>query len=165
MPKNRARYLGADWDVETICTPSGRPYCLQLYGWPVAPAQSRMNVWIPLQDLINLSDLSIPVAGSTLESVSPFVVPVSLFPADPARTVEVNYTTVNGTAIAGVHYVAVSGTAVFPPGTTIQSIPITILDNNEASPVSFQFVLSDPVNAEISSGSMSIEIIPDGGST
>ena len=43
--------------------------------------------------------------------------------------VSVDYATADGTATAGEDYTAVSGTLVFPPGVTEQTIPVAILDD------------------------------------
>lgn len=46
-----------------------------------------------------------------------------------AGTVSVNFSTLDGTAIAGVDYVGTNGTLVFPPGETVQGFSVRILDN------------------------------------
>jgi hypothetical protein len=66
----------------------------------------------------------------------------------------VNYTTRDGTALAGKDYVATSGTLSFPAGVTSQTIVVGILgeklfEGNEA----FSVDLSAPVNALIKRGS------------
>ena len=44
-------------------------------------------------------------------------------------TVTVNYRTRNGTATAGADYTAVSGTLTFPPGETLQTVEVPVLDD------------------------------------
>ncbi len=74
---------------------------------------------------------------------------VTLFP--PAEvTVTVDFTTQDGTAIAGEDYTATRGTLIFAPGETTHSIPVLILtdiivEDNEA----FTMVLTNPKNAEV----------------
>jgi hypothetical protein len=64
------------------------------------------------------------------------------------RTITVTYTTSDGTATAGEDYVAISGTLVFTPGITNQTITITIisdeLDENDETII---VTLSDVENA------------------
>ena len=47
--------------------------------------------------------------------------------AASAYTVTVAYATADGTAAAGTAYVSTSGTLTFPPGTTAQTIPVTVI--------------------------------------
>ncbi|MBV8516018.1 MAG: right-handed parallel beta-helix repeat-containing protein [Acidobacteria bacterium] len=85
--------------------------------------------------------------GNSGTTSFPFVVSLS---NPSAQTVTVNYTTVNGTAIAGSDYTAQSGTLTFAPGTTVQTIPVSVLGDalNEASET-FTVTLSSPTNATI----------------
>lgn len=56
----------------------------------------------------------------------------------------VNYSTANGTAIAGLDYTAVSGTLVFFGGQTSRSFSIPIANDGQAEPVeSFMLILSN----------------------
>jgi hypothetical protein len=68
-----------------------------------------------------------------------------------ANPVSVNYATANGTAVAGTDYVQTSGTLVFPPGVTSQTVivPITTVAT-AGSTRTFTMNLSSPVNATIS---------------
>jgi CSLREA domain-containing protein len=70
-----------------------------------------------------------------------------------AATVTVNYATANGTAVAGSDFAAQSGTLTFAPGTTVQTIPISVLGDttNEANE-NFTVVLTAPSNATIGTG-------------
>jgi hypothetical protein len=69
------------------------------------------------------------------------------------QTVTVNFSTSNGSAVAGKDYEATSGTAVFPPGTTNQTVGIPIIcDIVDEADSSFQVDLSGPVNAIIRDG-------------
>jgi parallel beta-helix repeat protein len=91
----------------------------------------------------------------TIADAAPVVVPVSgvafaaftvtLSPANLQNTVTVDYTTVNGTAVAGVDYVATHGTLTFPPDQTQETIDVPILPNTVAAPEkTFTVVLSNP---------------------
>ena len=61
----------------------------------------------------------------------------------------VHYTTSDGTALAGINYVATSGTLTFSPGQTSQTIPVTLLDDSQlhAAPLTFGVSLSQPTGA------------------
>jgi hypothetical protein len=61
--------------------------------------------------------------GNTGTQNAVFTVTLS---AASGQTVTVNYATANGTATAGSDYVARSGTLTFNPGTTTQTIPVTV---------------------------------------
>jgi hypothetical protein len=64
--------------------------------------------------------------------------------------VTVNYTTVDGTAVAGTDYQAASGTLTFAPGQTGQYITVNVIGNPNFAPGrSFSVVLSSPQNAVI----------------
>jgi hypothetical protein len=61
-----------------------------------------------------------------------------------ATPVTFNYSTSNGTAIAGTDYVAVSGTATVPAGQTSAVIQVTVLPNSPpATPRTFNFAISN----------------------
>jgi uncharacterized delta-60 repeat protein/uncharacterized repeat protein (TIGR01451 family) len=69
------------------------------------------------------------------------------------NTASVNYTTysptnasdTNGYAVPNVDYVPTNGTLTFPPGETLETIPVTILQGTNVNPVeSFQVLLEDP---------------------
>jgi len=70
----------------------------------------------------------IPGAGSVVEGnvgTTTLNVPVTLFPAS-TTPVTVNFATGGGSATPGVDYTPNSGTLTFPPGTTVQNVPITV---------------------------------------
>lgn len=71
---------------------------------------------------ISVADASIVEGNSGTKTLN-FVVKLS---APSGRTVTVNYATANGTATAGSDYVAKSGVLGFYPGSTSQTISITI---------------------------------------
>ncbi|MGH8246046.1 MAG: Calx-beta domain-containing protein, partial [Gammaproteobacteria bacterium] len=79
-----------------------------------------------------------------------FVVSLS---AASGRNVSVSYSMSDGTATSGSDYVATSGSLNFPPGTTSQLVPVTVLGDllNEANEAFF-LNLTIPVNATISDG-------------
>jgi CSLREA domain-containing protein len=83
-------------------------------------------------------------AGATL-----FAFPVTLNAAGSAP-VSVSWTTVNGTAIAGDDFIAASGTVVFAPGMTAQTITVAVNGDTDAeTDETFTIQLSAPVNATL----------------
>jgi len=66
------------------------------------------------------------------------------------QTVSVDFTTANGTAIAGSDYTATSGTLNFAPGQVSQKVPVTVIgDALNESNETLLLKLSNPVNAVI----------------
>lgn len=59
------------------------------------------------------------------------LVPVVLAAASP-RTVSMTAATANGTGLAGTDYTASSATVTFPPGSTVQYLPVTVLHRTSA---------------------------------
>jgi Calx-beta domain/RTX calcium-binding nonapeptide repeat (4 copies) len=74
---------------------------------------------------------------------------VSLSKASPLR-IRVAYTTADGTATAGSDYTATSGTLVFAPGQTTQTVAVPIVGDTAFEPdETFTLTLSSPVNATL----------------
>ncbi|MCB0033982.1 MAG: CIA30 family protein, partial [Anaerolineales bacterium] len=62
--------------------------------------------------------------------------------------VTVTYATTDGTAVAGTHYTANSGTLVFPPNSDTQTITVGTIDNSASeADKALTVTLSDPVGA------------------
>ncbi len=83
---------------------------------------------------------------------------VSLSPPNIQQSVTVNFSTANGTAIAGLDYIPVSGTLSFPPATTTETVDVTLISIPGAGGVdqpqkSFLVNLSGAQNATIHTGS------------
>ncbi len=75
-----------------------------------------------------------------------------LFPGD--RTVNVNYATKDGTAIAGNDYTPASGLLTFAPGESTKSFAVTLLENTvDTLDQTFTVFLSNPQGAELLSPS------------
>ena len=73
-------------------------------------------------------------------------------------TVTVDYTTVDGSALAGTNYTAESGTLTFTNGQTNQTVTIPIQNDGMATPdTTFQIVLSNPTG--ISLGNMTNAVV------
>ncbi len=81
---------------------------------------------------------------------------------EAGQEAKVNYSTTNGTAIAGVDYEATLGTLTFSPGSTdSQSFTVTIFGNNSDEPDKvFSVFLTNAVNATVGvPGSTTITIV------
>jgi len=78
-----------------------------------------------------------------------------------AMPVTVNYTTADGTAMAGTNYVATSGTLTFAPGWTTATIAVPILDSGgQTTPLTFTLTLSNPEGATLSRSQAVGTILP-----
>ncbi len=79
-----------------------------------------------------------------------------------ATAVTVNYTTVDGTAIAGTDYTATSGTLTFEPGETSQTITVPVLtDANASGTLTFSLDLSSPSSNAVLDGGQATGTITD----
>nr|WP_290668762.1 Calx-beta domain-containing protein [Ardenticatena sp.] len=88
---------------------------------------------------------------------------VTLAPTSTA-TVQVDYATVNGTAIGGVDFVATAGTLTFNPGETQKTIAVDVKgDTDDEVDETFVVLLSAPLNADVLDGSAVGTIIDDDG--
>lgn len=58
----------------------------------------------------------------------------------------VNFATSDGTAVAGVDYITNSGMVNFIPGESLQSIPVTLINNENVSNLTFTISLSGPTD-------------------
>jgi C1A family cysteine protease len=87
---------------------------------------------------------------------------ISLTPASTVDTT-VDVATVDGTAIAGQDYTAVSQTITIQAGDASETVPVAILDNHtvETYRERFQLVLSNPVNAKLGTGTALGTIVDD----
>ena len=107
---------------------------------------------------VGISDVSITEGDEgTVEASFPV-----FLTAASAQAVTVEFTTVDGSATAGLDYVAGSGTVSFPPGTTAQLATVAVLGDTLVEPDETFFVeLSDPVNAGIGVGAALGTIVDD----
>ncbi|MDH3980777.1 MAG: type I secretion C-terminal target domain-containing protein, partial [Gammaproteobacteria bacterium] len=82
--------------------------------------------------------------------------------ADQAVTVD--YTTVNGTAVAGTDYTALAGTLTFAAGETSKAVTVTVLDDAVfEDPEAFTVVISDADYAEGTADEVALTITADTG--
>lgn len=102
--------------------------------------QSKVQGLIPIE-------FSLPPAGGTGSTTLTFTLTLNQAVTQP---VTVNYTTANGTAIAGTDYTAQNGTVSFAPGQTQATITVTVLyDPNAKNDLYFSLDLSDSQNATL----------------
>jgi len=107
---------------------------------------------------VSISNSAILAGPSGTQNAS-FQVTLS---APASSVVSVAYATGNGTATAGVDYSATSGTASFPIGVTSETVSVPVLGTAaDASGLTFNVVLSSPVNATITSGTGTCTITHD----
>ncbi len=99
---------------------------------------------------LSISDASVTEGNSGSQFAS-FSVSLS---APPVATVTVNYTTVNGTAVAPSDYTARSGTLTFSGSSTTQTIAVPIIGDTAVEPdETFTVTLSSAANATIADAS------------
>ena len=79
-----------------------------------------------------------------------------------ARRVTVSYATADGTAVAGVDYVAASGTLTLAPGETRRTLSVALLDDAADEPEErFALALSSPAHAVLGTASATWTIVDD----
>ena len=115
----------------------------------LVPGQSQGTGTIVNQVSAPLLSISDPVVTKGVAGTSPATFTVTLSAAS-ALVTTVNYASANGTAQAGIDYLAVSGTLAFPPGATSEQISVPVIGNYVLTPTVFFYVtLSTPVNANL----------------
>jgi DNA-binding beta-propeller fold protein YncE len=78
-----------------------------------------------------------------------------------AEPVTVNYSTSDGTAVAGTNYTATSSTLTFAPGVTSETVRVPVLDSgSQTTPLTFTLNLSSPVAATLSNRQGVATILP-----
>jgi hypothetical protein len=97
------------------------------------------------------------VASGSTSTTMTFTVTLTSPTPNP---VTVNYATSNNSAVGGSQYTPTTGSLTFAPGTTVQSVPVTILpDTVKTSNLSFYLNLSSPTNATLSNPSYGLGTI------
>jgi hypothetical protein len=103
------------------------------------------------------------VAREGHAGTTPFVFFVTLS-APSTSTVTLNYTTVDGSAVAGSDYVATAGTLSFPPGTDSRSVTVLVKGDPAREPHEYFFLqTSGAVGAAVTYGRGIGTIINDDG--
>ncbi|MDC1135690.1 Calx-beta domain-containing protein, partial [Alphaproteobacteria bacterium] len=76
-----------------------------------------------------------------------------------ASSLSVDYTTSNGTALAGSDYTGMSSTLNFATGEQTKTVSVTIIDDSDTeASESFSLTLSNPVNVTLGTSSASVSI-------
>ncbi|HXW78485.1 MAG TPA: Calx-beta domain-containing protein, partial [Acidimicrobiales bacterium] len=112
--------------------------------------------------LASLAQATVPTSETVTEpSEGTTTVTATIVLSAPAgEQATVDYTTENGTAIAGTDYTAASGTLTIPPGDDTGHITVPILAGGSRSALTFTVKLSDPVNMQLSATSVTVTILP-----
>jgi hypothetical protein len=109
---------------------------------------------VSLVPAVSISPATMTVPGSTATRTVTFTVSLS---AASTSTVTVAVKTVNGTAVAGTDYTALSSTLTFAPGVTSQTVTVTILGRTLGKVnKSFTVVLSSPTNAGLGTSTSTV---------
>ncbi len=114
-------------------------------------------------DVATLPTISIGDAGGLEGDSGSTQVELTVTLSQPADgTVEVSYSTADGTATAGVDYQADTGLATIQPGETSTTITVSVLgDTAEEGDEFFTVVLSEPQGAELGDGEGRVTVIDD----
>ncbi|MGH2720935.1 MAG: DUF7594 domain-containing protein [Actinomycetota bacterium] len=114
----------------------------------------------PADPVLSVGDVSV-TEGDAGTTDAAFV--VSLDPPS-AGEVTVGYATADGSAVAGADYTAVSGTLVFPPGTTSLTVVVPVVgDLLEEPDRTFLLTLSGATGAPVADGQATGTIVDDDG--
>jgi hypothetical protein len=122
----------------------------------IARACGAMTITVAPFPTVTAGDVSI--TRDTATSVAADVLVALSKPS--IRTIRVNYATEDGTAIAPDDYGAASGTLVFPPGVTVQSVPLEITPSDTTTGRAFSLALSGPAYATLAKAAATITISP-----
>jgi hypothetical protein len=96
--------------------------------------------------VLYVGDTSV-VRGDSGTQFAEFTVTLALSPSSP---VTFQYTTANGTAIAGTDYSVISGTGTINPGSTSVHVQVPILPTTSPGPaLTFTLTISNPIGAII----------------
>ncbi len=111
--------------------------------------------------------ISIEHGYSQAEGIVPNYVSFYVRLSNPSYLpISFNYSTADGTAVAGSDYVAATGTLTVNPGETNQSVDVLVIDDNVDEVNETLFVnLSNPVNASITTAQAEGAISDDDGPT
>jgi hypothetical protein len=105
---------------------------------------------------VSISPTTVTKAGSTSNQTVTFTVTLS---ASSPNSVTVAVKSVNGTAVAGTDFQGVSTTLTFAPGTTSQTVSVTIIGRPIGKVTkSFTVVLSSPTNAALGTTTSTVTI-------
>ncbi len=110
---------------------------------------------------LSINDVTVAFEGNAGTTGAAFTVTLS---AASGRTVYVNYSTANGTAVAGSDYNSTSGLLTFAPGQTSKTVIVPVIgDTLQEGTETFFVNLSSPTNATISDNQGVGSILNDDG--
>jgi hypothetical protein len=135
-----------------LAAPTGEAYTPTVIGGDgTVYAINNATLWA-VGDLPQISIADTSVNQSTTANVNATFT-VTLAQPD-SSSVTVDYTTVDGTALAGQDYVATTGSVDFAPGQTTQTFTVAILPTTIYAPSkTFGITLSSPTNANLQNDS------------
>lgn len=137
-----------------------------LNAWDTATYNRAQGVGTILNDdpLLTLTVIDTAAyEGNSGYTSMPFTVYLS---AASGQTVTVNYSTADGTAVAGSDYLPASGTLTFAPGQTSQTGFILLPGDTTPEPTkTFTINLSSPTNAGLARSSATATVLNDDGPT
>jgi hypothetical protein len=108
---------------------------------------------------LSVNDITLLESSNGTPTNAVFTITLSPF---SGQTVTVNFSTANGTALAGADYSSTNGILTFEPGTTTQKISVTIIDNSVSEgQENFFLNLSNPGNATVGKGQALATITDD----
>lgn len=126
-------------------------------GYVPAPGGTTVGTGLIENDNFPVATVTGPAAQLRSASTTltyPFTIGLS---ATAPFEVDVNYSTVDFTAVAGVDYVTASGTLAFPPGTTSEVIDVTVLaGTNRELNKTFQMEITQPLPVTATIGTPSV---------
>jgi hypothetical protein len=98
------------------------------------------------------------------ENAGVAVLDVQLVNGPASQTVTVAYQTSDGTAQSGTDYLAQGGTLQFPPGATVETITVPLLDDGRAGEAneSLSVAPSNPTNATLGSPASAVVTLAEG---
>ncbi|MBY0572869.1 MAG: retention module-containing protein, partial [Undibacterium sp.] len=121
---------------------------------PVVGTGTIVDGAVPSIAIVGLPDVN--------EAIGSVTYTITLSTASVAP-VSVNYATAAGTATSGVDFSAIAGTVTFAPGETTKTVSVPIInDTLYEGPENYRISLSVPVNATISTGTVTTTIHDDG---
>ena len=115
-----------------------------------APTNATVAVGSAQGTILDDDQPELSVAGGTAEEGAAVSFRVTLSRAAPGA-VTVSYATSDGTARAGADYARSVGVLSFPPGETVRTVAVALIDDAEVEPEEeFRLALSSPSNATVS---------------
>ena len=104
---------------------------------------------------ISIADITAVEANSGARAIS-FIARLS---AKSGRPVSIDFSTADGTALAGSDYIPTNGTVVFPPGLLLRKIVVPVLGNKMSENAeTFSLNFANPVNATLANAQATANI-------